>query len=226
MAPQTRKWGITLPAIPGANGPEASPRAIPSKGKYAFVRCDWNDLSGDFGVHQRETNTSFDPSTDEFYICNGRINELWNSLFTHIRNETVRQRYPEDMPGTFLEMHHEDAAQLGVTSGDVVNISGAGDRAFKGVAIVQEPIAGQATQALPRGMVFAYFSYPVNAVSGGAANGPFAGRVFEANGSVSHDGYVNNVSSVYVDDINPIAALKFARGCNYKVGRTLSRNPP
>lgn len=79
-------------AASNGKNPQSSDRDIPGKGSYAFVRCDWRDISHHFDSDRpsREANGPFDPKTDEFYICNGRINELWNSLFTHIRNETIR----------------------------------------------------------------------------------------------------------------------------------------
>lgn len=126
------------------------------------------------------------------------------------------------MLGTIVEMHSADARELDITNGDVVSISGNEGRSFKGVATVQEPIPGGATEVLPRGMVFAYFSYPVNKKSAAAADGPSAGRVFAEAGQVRHDGYVNNITSTYVDAINPIAAVKFARG---KITKTGQRYP-
>jgi arsenite oxidase large subunit len=164
-------------------------------GPYTFVAADWGAIRDDF-----EKNL---PRRDkgEFAISNGRINELWNSLFTHIRNETVRARYPDDLPGTVLELSAFDARGLGVDTGDVVEVVaddihlGARRGAFKGVVVVQ-------TDALPSGMVFAYFSYPVSSTRSDA----FPYRAFVT------DGYVNNITTGYVDPINPIAAVKFARG--------------
>ena len=214
--------GVVFPVLSDlASTPwtEAPTRALPrasdpaySVWPYAFVRCDWRELSRHFhanrarrvdGTKRREP---FNPTTDQFYICNGRINELWNSLFTHIRNETVRSRYPEDMPGTILEIHPDDAAALTIDSGDVVRVT-KGRRSFLAVALAQHhsTLLGATREVLPRGTVFVYFSYPVSATGEDTA-GPGAGRTFR------HDGYVNNLTSDYVDPLNPIAAVKFARG--------------
>ena len=67
---------------------------------YHFVRADWRTIMKDFEANR--------PRAGEFAICNGRINELWNSLFTHLRNETVRARWPDTLPGTILELDPAD----------------------------------------------------------------------------------------------------------------------
>lgn len=171
---------------------------------YAFVRSDWKEIKEDFEANLPQTE-------DEFVICNGRVNELWNSMFTNIRNETIRQRYPDDMPGTILEFNADDAANLGVRNGDVVEVScnqihlGANAASFKGIVSVQE---GGKTPFVPSGMVFAIFSYPAM----NARLNEFPYRDFHAKG------YANNITTGYVDPINPIAAVKYARGKIVKTG--------
>jgi arsenite oxidase large subunit len=161
-------------------------------GPYVFVRADWATVRDEF-MHNL-------PRAGEVAVCNGRINELWNSLFSHIRNETVRARWPDDLPGTFLEISPAAAAHFSIAHGDAVRLVcddihfGAKRGAFDAVAIVQPGV-------LPAGVVFAYFSYPAHR----ARLPEFPHRDF------SSDGYVNNLSSGYVDPMNPIAAVKFAR---------------
>ena len=166
---------------------------------YRFIRADWKAIANDFAKNR--------PRPGEFAICNGRVNELWNSMFSHLRNETIRQRWPDNMPGVILEMHPDDAATIGptgVSNGDVVEVQcdaihmGASSGAFKGVVSLQP------ANYLPRGMVFAIFSYPVNEREDNPDEFPY--RQF------SLDGYVNNVTTGYVDPLNPIAAVKYARG--------------
>ncbi|MEP0985072.1 molybdopterin-dependent oxidoreductase [Ekhidna sp.] len=184
-------------------GPKAYEKDSTDPFNYSFVRCPWNEIEPFFQANKPSTNDG------EFYISNGRINELWNSMFTHIRNATITSRYPDDMPGTILEMNPQDAVALNIENGDVVRITGGNSEEFKGVVIIQE--SANNTPELPRGTVFTYFSYPVNTAGTGAI-GPDQHRKF------SGSGYVNNVSSEYVDPQNPIAAVKYAVGSIIKTG--------
>jgi len=176
-------------------------------GYYAFVKADWTEIEADFRANL--------PRDGEFVIVNGRINELWNSMFTHIRNETVRQRYPDDLPGTILEMHPDDAARLQVRNGDPVEARcdqihfGAAQGSFRAIVSIQPD------SCLP-GMVFALFSYP--AMNRRLTEFPF--RDF-------HTGaYVNNITTGYVDPINPIAAVKYARGRIVRLGSRYQPSEP
>lgn len=110
------------------------------------------------------------------------------------------------MPGTILEIDPADAKELStdeitVASGSVVRIEcdqvhlGGKDTSFSAVVILQPG-------TLPRGVAFAYFSYPVSTAQSDA----FPYRDFNG------DGYVNDISTGWCDPINPIAAVKFARG--------------
>ena len=180
-------------------------------GPYAFIRADWKEIEPDFVANQR--------GEDEFYICNGRVNELWNSMFTHIRNETVRQRWPDNMPGPVIELNPDDAREIqddqgnvvGVRNGDVVEIQasdihlGARQGFFKAVVSMQP-------NTLPRRVAFAIFSYP--AMQQRLDTFPY--RDFAT------DGYVNNITTGYIDPINPIAAVKYACG---KIVATGQRYP-
>jgi hypothetical protein len=121
-------------------------------------------------------------------------------MFTNIRNETVRQRYPDNLPGTILEINVEDAKGLNVTNGDLVeveckDIHMGGSGSFRAVVSIQ-------SEFLPSGMVFGIFSYPVS-------NKRLEGFPYR---SFLSSGYANNITTGYVDPINPIAAVKFARG--------------
>ncbi|WP_416047400.1 arsenate reductase (azurin) large subunit [Cupriavidus basilensis] len=53
-----------------------------------------------------------------FWINNGRVNEVWQTMYHDQFNEFVRAR----VPMAYLEIHPEDARALGVTSGDVVEV--------------------------------------------------------------------------------------------------------
>jgi len=180
------------------------PQPTADKRPYAFVRSDWSEIREHFQANSIREG--------EFYLCNGRVNELWNSMFTNIRNETVRQRWPDDMPGTILELHPDHARELSeahgipVTNGTVVTVHcddihlGAQRGEFRAVVILQEMFTHDDADR-PR-CAFVVFSYP--AMSGTLESFPF--RQF------NNHGYVNNVTTGYVDPLNPIAAVKYARG--------------
>jgi arsenite oxidase large subunit len=205
---QLRNLGSTGVVLPAARDKNSgllidSPRLKVKERSYAFLRADWRDIEPHF--------EALVPRSGEVAICNGRINELWNSLFTHIRNETVRQRFPDDMPGTILEISDEDARKFGVENGDVVELScddihlGGRRGAFLAVTVVQPG-------ALRQGVVFTYFSWPAHT----RRLERFPYREFVTSG------YVNNLTTGWTDPVNPIAAVKFARG---KIARTGQRYP-
>ena len=57
-------------------------------------------------------------SEAQFWINNGRVNEVWQTAYHDMYNEFVRSRWPM----AFLEMNPDDAQALGVSSGDVVEV--------------------------------------------------------------------------------------------------------
>jgi arsenite oxidase large subunit len=190
-------------------------KATNPKALYAFIRADWLAIEADFSALR--------PQPGEFALCNGRVNELWNSLFTHLRNETVRQRWPDNLPGTLLELHPDDARTIrrpdgttGVRNGDVVEVAcdsihhGAATGRFRAVVSVQPNF-------LPRGLAFVVFSYPVNRRLADPNRFPY--RDFATTG------YVNNLTTGYVDPVNPIAAVKYARGTISATGETFCPLP-
>lgn len=186
---------------------------LPDKHPYAFVRADWREIQKDFAQNQ--------PRKGEFALCNGRVNELWNSLFTHIRNDTVRQRWPDDMPGPILELHPDHARELGVGNGSIVEVQcedisyGGAKGAFHAVVSVQNLFTsgGEAPRT-----AFVIFSYPATTRENGRRP-DFPFRNFTT------EGYINNVSTGYVDPLNPIAAVKYARGKIKPTGKTYPPNP-
>lgn len=203
--------GLLLPAQRGADGKLADnlrkPYRLDSKGRppyYSFLRADWRDIADEFRAMQPRVEKS------EVTVCNGRINELWNSLFTHIRNETVRARYPDEAPGTILEVGAgaTDAPGVALENGEVVELScddiryGTAPGTFTAVVVVQPGV-------LPPGVVFAYFSWPAHTQR--LADFPY--REFNTGG------YVNNLTSGWTDPVNPIAAVKYARAAIRKTGR-------
>ncbi len=54
-----------------------------------------------------------------FWINNGRSNHIWQTAYHHRHIDFYRERYPVPM----LEMHPQDAAELGISAGDVLEVS-------------------------------------------------------------------------------------------------------
>ncbi|MDA2934118.1 arsenate reductase (azurin) large subunit [Acidobacteria bacterium AH-259-D05] len=79
-------------------------------GKALLHKTPWN-LFSDFFERIK-------PGRDEFWVTNGRINEVWQSAFDDMRRPYIMQRWPEQ----WAEIHPEDARRLGIESGDRVRI--------------------------------------------------------------------------------------------------------
>lgn len=54
----------------------------------------------------------------QFWVNNGRINEVWQTLYHDQYNDFVQRR----VPMAYLEINPDDAQVLGITSGDVVEV--------------------------------------------------------------------------------------------------------
>lgn len=150
-----------------------------STGELFFVKAPWGDIEHEF---QRNDVRS---SPNELIIINGRVNEVWNNMFHHLRNEYINERYPEDLPGTLLEINPDWADKFSIKNGQILDVESKNNK-FRAVASLQTSVPMQGA--------FALFSYPVR-----------------ENETFTFAGYVNNVTDGYWDGINPIAALKYGR---------------
>ncbi len=54
-----------------------------------------------------------------FWINNGRANHIWQTVYHHRHIDFYRERYPVPM----LEIHPDDAAELGITAGDLLEVA-------------------------------------------------------------------------------------------------------
>ena len=180
--------GVFLPTRLDCDGKLEEVQTIPHPSTECgpgpfFVDCRWGDVCPHF--------KSLQPRRNEVWIANGRVNETWNSMSSNIRNSFVRQRYPDNLAGTVLEVNPSWAESQGLSDGDLVEVKG---RRGEFLAVLSRQ------ESVPPGGAFALFSYPVNrAVEG------FPLRRFEGSG------YANNLTSGYVDPSGPIAAFKYGR---------------
>ena len=81
-------------------------------GKAMFNKSPW-ELFADFYDYIKP-----DRENGEFWITNGRVNEVWQSNFDDSRKPYIENRWPE----SFIEINPEDAEALGVESGDYVRL--------------------------------------------------------------------------------------------------------
>ncbi len=81
-------------------------------GKALLMKSPW-ELFEDF--YERITP---DPEKGEYWLTTGRINEIWQSAFDDDRKPYIAQRWPD----TWVEINPQDAAPLGIESGDFVRM--------------------------------------------------------------------------------------------------------
>lgn len=86
-----------------------------------------------------------------FWINNGRANHIWQTIYHHRHIDFYRERYPVPM----LEMHPDDAAELGISPGDLVEVA-------NDVGKVQA--MAYPTDAVKRNHTFMLFGQPRGAV--------------------------------------------------------------
>ena len=78
-------------------------------GKANFIKSPWWLFS--------DYHEWIKPQSDELWITNGRINEIWQSGFDDVeRRPYITQRWPIN----FIELHPDDAKARGIENGDMV----------------------------------------------------------------------------------------------------------
>jgi arsenite oxidase large subunit len=81
-----------------------------TSGKAILMKGDWRTVKP---VRER-----FAPKDGELWVTNGRINELWQTLYDDLRKPYVKRRYPSN----FLFINPADARLRGIESGDLVSV--------------------------------------------------------------------------------------------------------
>ncbi len=118
-------------------------------GKANFTLPDWDAVAARLDV--------LGPATGEFYILNGRVNELWNNLGDQIRMAYHVDRWPVN----YIELSPDDATAAGIESGDWVRVWS--DRVIDQLGeLMSAEITALAyvTDAVPNGVLYSYFNYP------------------------------------------------------------------
>lgn len=81
-----------------------------ASGKAILMKGDWNTV--------KPVRDKFAPKDGEIWVINGRINEIWQTMFDDLRKSYIKRRYPSN----FLFINPADATKLGVESGDLVSV--------------------------------------------------------------------------------------------------------
>jgi arsenite oxidase large subunit len=133
-----------------------------------------------------------DPNANEFWLTNGRIEEIWQTMYTDLRKPEIVERWPSNV----VEIHPDDAAKLGLKSGDAVSVTStrvarkeAGQYdagSFTAVAYVSDIV--------PPGVLWTNFAYP--------------------------DQWCNSVAPRIMHPANPVPPYKLARATITRLGST------
>ncbi|MBI3706165.1 MAG: molybdopterin-dependent oxidoreductase [Proteobacteria bacterium] len=81
-----------------------------ASGKAILMKGDWLTV--------KPVREKFAPKADEIWVINGRINELWQTMYDDLRKPFSKRRYPSN----FLFINPADAKSRGIESGDLVSV--------------------------------------------------------------------------------------------------------
>lgn len=185
--------GVQLPARLDADGNVVGTARIHGNGEFdtvsgkpMFLTVGWDTAEAIW------EKLKPDPAAGEFWLINGRIEEIWQTMYTDLRKPEVTERWPSNI----VEIHPDDAVALGVESGDSVSLSsdriarnedGAYDTgSLTAVAYVSDIV--------PPGVLWTNFAYP--------------------------DQWMNNVAPRFMHPVNPVTPFKLARAKLTRIGAT------
>ncbi|MBA3336102.1 MAG: molybdopterin-dependent oxidoreductase [Chloroflexia bacterium] len=185
--------GVQLPARLDADGNVVGTPRIHTTGKFdsvsgkaMFLRVGWDTAEALWDKLKP------DVAAGEFWLTNGRIEEIWQTMYTDLRKPEVLERWPSNI----VEIHPDDATKLDLQSGDSVSLSS--DRIARkedgeydsgtltAVAYVSDIV--------PVGVLWTNFAYP--------------------------DQWCNNVAPRLMHPVNPVTPFKLARATVTKLGPT------
>ncbi|MFY9314655.1 MAG: arsenate reductase (azurin) large subunit [Burkholderiales bacterium] len=104
----TRLHDQTFPAGKEAN--KIVKQFNTASGKAILVKGDWRIA--------KPVREKYAPREGELWMINGRINELWQTMYDDLRKSYVKRRYPSN----FLFINPVDAKARQVESGDLVSV--------------------------------------------------------------------------------------------------------
>jgi arsenite oxidase large subunit len=151
-----------------------------------FIRAGWDTAEAIWNQLQPDT------AAGEFWLSNGRIEEIWQTMYTDQRKPLVMDQWPTNI----VEINPADAEPLGIDSGDMISISS--DR----IARQREgeydsgslTAAAYVSDIVPSGVLWVNFAYP--------------------------DQWANNVAPRFMHPVNPVTPFKLARATITRIGET------
>lgn len=153
-------------------------------GKAMFIRAEWTTARPVWEALRP------DPARGEFWVVSGRVDEIWQTMYTDKRKPSVMERWPMNC----VEIHPEDARALGIQSGDLISLSS--DRVFTAHRGVFDrgslTVAAYVSDIVPKGVLFVNFAFP--------------------------DQWANVLVPRWLHPVNPVPPFKLARATIKKVG--------
>jgi arsenite oxidase large subunit len=185
--------GVQLPARLDADGKVIGTPRIHTNGKFdsksskaMFLNVGWDTAEA---IWDR---LKPDPAKGEFWLINGRIEEIWQTMYTDLRKPEVFERWPSNI----VEINPDDAKKLDIVSGDLISLSS--DRiarnADNGFDTGSLTAAAYVSDIVPSGVLWTNFAYP--------------------------DQWMNNVAPRFMHPVNPVTPFKLARATLTKIGPT------
>jgi len=185
--------GVQLPARLDADGNVVGTPRIHGRGEFdtvsgkaMFLNVGWDTAEAIW------EKLKPDPAAGEFWLINGRIEEIWQTMYTDLRKPEVIERWPSNI----VEVNPDDAERLGLESGDSVSL--ASDRiarqeegAFDTGALTA---VAYVSDIVPPGVLWTNFAYP--------------------------DQWMNNVAPRFMHPVNPVTPFKLARAKLTRLGPT------
>lgn len=184
--------GVQLPARLDADGKVIGTPRIHTTGKFdtksgkaLFLKVGWDTAEAIWEKLQPDT------ANGEFWLINGRIEEIWQTMYTDLRKPEVYERWPSNI----VEISPDDAKSLDIVSGDLISLSS--DRIARngdGFDTGSLTAAAYVSDIVPDGVLWTNFAYP--------------------------DQWCNNVAPRFMHPVNPVTPFKLARATLMKIGGT------
>ena len=185
--------GVQLPARLDADGNVIGTPRIHGNGEFdsqsgkaMFLNVGWDTAEAIWEQLKPDT------ANGEFWLTNGRIEEIWQTMYTDLRKPEVYERWPSNI----VEINPEDAETLEIVSGDLISLTS--DRIARnkddGFDTGSLTAAAYVSDIVPKGVLWTNFAYP--------------------------DQWMNNVAPRFMHPVNPVTPFKLSRAKLTKIGTT------
>jgi arsenite oxidase large subunit len=175
-------------------------RFINGRDMATFQRVDWDRVvDTENGTTIGDVYEQLSPGENEIWVTNGRLQHLWQNMYTHQRLEYIKKRFPQNI----IQLHPNDAEAHGIEAGDLVevtnddvfNINGENtEGSFTAVAYVVDEDDATQGQSVAEGLAYTYWLYP--------------------------DQVNNDINPAYLDPANPNPGYKYGKGRIRRLGES------